>query len=163
MKLWMMRSTGDKGITADDFLNYGIIAIQGEFIEDLDLNDYHTKEDFNKLISLREEIRGTPHSGVAVHLYRFGKEMQIGDWVTTHDESNNRFYIGTIKSDYIFFKDERDGLRHQRKVQWKDRLGMSRKKLTKEVKEGIKSRRTVFEIKGDIAKEFLSLYGIKSS
>lgn len=161
MKLWMIRSEGEAGVRADDFLECGIITIEGEFVKNLNLKDYYTDEAFSRLANLWREA-GKKDPKVKSYWEIFGREMQIRDWVITHDKKKDLYYMGRIESDYICLNGERDGWRHRRAVDWL-REGIARENLTEETKKILGTSRTIYQIKeAGAIEELKARFGIKS-
>ena len=98
MTMWMVRAEIDSRLY-QPFLEHGVVAIG--WAEVGDLNQYHSRDAILSAVKnawpeqkLRSQIVG------ARMLYRFSREMAIGDWIVTYNKQRRVYAIGKLEGDY---------------------------------------------------------------
>lgn len=140
--------------TQDDnlFLQNNVIAIGWKEFGDLNAVG-SSRDDFKSryVVVYPNEKKGSVPVGAGM-LYRFAKEVQIGDYVVFPSKSNRMINIGTVVGNYTFVSNATEYVQ-QRKVKWLKHI--PRTSFSQGALYEIGSAMTFFTVK-NYADEFLS-------
>lgn len=140
--------------TQDDnlFLQNNVVAIGWKDFGDLNTAG-SSRDDFKARYAVvyPNEKKGSVPVGAGM-LYRFAKEVQIGDYVVFPSKSNRMINIGTIESEYVYVPDAIEYVQ-QRKVKWLKHI--PRTSFSQGALYEIGSVMTFFSVK-NYAEEFLA-------
>jgi predicted Mrr-cat superfamily restriction endonuclease len=138
--VWVVRA-GEGGRFVDAFETTGVISIQVEGVGDVAAFSGH--EILERLLTATDMGPGKAQSHAAT-LYRFAREMKVGDFVITPDRERGELVIGRIAGDYEFKKAPPvDGLQHLRPVDWLGRVAWG--KLPQQVRRTLGAPMAVFK------------------
>jgi restriction system protein len=149
---WMVRA-GRSGRWIDEFLTRSIVGLGWHGIGDSSAYPSKAKllEAMRRAYPDRKE--GTAASG-ASQLWRFQKELKIGDRVVTYDSSSRHYHLGIITSEAHYVPDEVEELTLRRNVDWS--LGqVSRDSLSQDARNRLGSTLTLFRIPAPVAAELV--------
>ncbi|MFN0219802.1 MAG: restriction endonuclease [Hyphomicrobium sp.] len=125
---WMVRA-GRGGQYFESFRDKEIVAIG--WVEAGDVSKLQLRADFQRIV--RQNYAGAKDQWIVVaagQIFRFWREMKIGDRVVTYDPTARSYLCGQITGDCEFDgREEIDGLKNKRKVKWarekpRDRLSI---------------------------------------
>ncbi|MCH2034656.1 MAG: restriction endonuclease [Tenacibaculum sp.] len=140
-KVWMVRA-GRGSIYIDNFINESIIAVGWNEIGKLNKGiDYDGLKE--KLFHAYPDWSQGKLNQCTGQIWRFFNDFNIGDKVITYDSSARSYFLGEIKSDYLF--DENYIQNHYRKVEW-DGTYIYRDDLEISSKNTLGAIMTVFEV-----------------
>ncbi|SIQ65073.1 restriction system protein [Chryseobacterium sp. RU37D] len=149
-KIWMVRA-GSGGYLIDEFLSAGIAAIGWN-----DLGEIPTDISYDSLKQLYERTYPEDSTGRinqnTSQVWRFAKDINIGDKVVTYDSTSRNYYLGEITSDYDF--DTTLTFHHIRRVEWMPEP-TGRDVLSTASKNTLGSVLTTFEIVSDVWEDLL--------
>jgi restriction system protein len=150
MKTWMVRA-GVGGVFADVFRAQEIVGLGWRQISDL--QKYQSREALQAAIRLA--YPDYPNQAVSMNtgqLWRFAKEIAIGDRIVTYDPSARVYLCGLITGDYRYCPSEDDEERvNQRSVKWQHET--PRDKLSEGAKNSLGSIATLFQISSEVSAE----------
>lgn len=150
---WFLR-LGQNNSYADICFRQNLVAV-GWHELDVDLGLYNglEKRDFmDKLSALLDEAYKQDKNNIqlgisAGQLYIFATLMQVGDIVLTPTTEDGVYYLGVIKSDYRYEKnDDELSCFHRRDVEWVKKV--SKSQLSNELRSSISPSKTIFSING---------------
>lgn len=148
-RMWMVRA-GRDARWADNFLTEGIVGLGWHGIGDS--TRFPTKAAM--LAEMRraypDRSEGNAASG-ASQLWRFQRELSIGDDVVTYERGTRLYHLGKITSDARYQYDEIEELTLRRTVTWES--AVSRDLLTKDSKNRLGSTLTLFKVPTSAAEE----------
>ena len=154
--MWMVRS-GYESFLIDDFLENNLVAI-GWDVGDL---TGKSREDIKNLI--RKKIKNKERSNNASsQVNRFIFDINIGDYVISHNYGDRTYYLGKIISDYEYSdkitKVDKygDHYRDVRNVEWLAEI--PKNKLKKSTQGTLNTSTTVFHIKENAKNDILNIY-----
>jgi len=141
---------------AGECLNKNYVAVG--FNYEYDLGKIDSREDLKKLQKRGRPAKYRGKNGTLIAdtgtLWRFVKEMKIGDWVIMPDYVNGLYHVGKVASDYYFQRQSANlkgcEFPNRRKVTW---LAHLTKKDVKSIwgKPSVGGKMTVSRIKGNPA------------
>src|SRR5687768_4359629 len=100
IRIWMIRS-GAGGYLIEEFLSNNIIAIGwNELGQISDSIDYAQLKEIFKAVYPDDKV-GRVNQSVS-QIWKFIKEIRIGDKVVTYDSGTRQYYLGEIISNYKF-------------------------------------------------------------
>ena len=151
-KLWMVRC--EAGRLYDTFIDNGVVLLGWPFVGDL--NEVANKED------IAERLKGAYSEGrektVRIHtgvLFRFLKEIEVGDEVITYHPGNRLYRYGVVKSNYVFNDSDSEigsDYPHRHGVDW-SKTDIERDKLSQKSKDGLLPSVTLFRVNEKAADE----------
>ena len=121
MAVWVIR-VGDSGKDeyGEWFFDAGLLAVS--FGQRRPVSEYDTRDALRRYIQndRNNNKRTGPKAGnAASQLWRFAKEIAVGDLILTPRSRPDRLAaVGRVTGDYAFRPDLRDGGLHTRTVQW---------------------------------------------
>jgi len=150
---WMVRA-GERGFRFDDFKEKSLVSVGwlgvGEMSTLINRNDFK-----NRLAKVFPEWSPYEVGNSAGQLFRFAREIKIGDTVITYDTSSRKYLVGTVISEYEYTEGVIVDQSHIRRVEWVGEV--SRDSLTVASRNSLGSTLTVFSISPEAVKEMLSL------
>lgn len=152
MVLWLIRA-GRYGEQEEVIFEKGITAIGWEELPDL--SKFETSEDLRlKYIETYGDTKIRANGLRIGQLWKFAKEIKIGDLIVTPVKSPSAIAIGKIKGEYEYEKDSPNA-KHQRKIEWMY-TSIPRSEFPLEVLRSIGARLTVSKIKQENAKLYIN-------
>jgi len=138
---WMMRSP--RGRYTEELLQQGRVCLGwGEAAPDLKAAE--TPQDFYAVIRrLAPHLRHLQAVSVARQLYKFFREMKVGDPVITYDAERRTYHIGAIAGDAETDPDAVPRLANFRKVEW--RHSIQRDQLSNGVRMSLSCQLQLFQ------------------
>lgn len=143
---------GENSTDLEEFKK-GIVAIGWQEIGDL--SNFTIIDHFKEVVANTYPTKKQSVIGIEAYiLYRFAVDIKEGDAVVTYDSLNRQYHVGTVKSKYIFKKDN-VRLRNIRKVQWESII--NRDDLSLKSRNTLGSALTLFSINKEVWEEFFHL------
>jgi restriction system protein len=147
--MWMVRA-GEAGWRFEDFERSGIVSIG--WPEMSDLSSLTTREAFLRRVEASyPAVKQTSYPGYAGQLYRFVREIKIGDRVLTYSPAERSYLVGTVGGAYEYRPEASEEQPNQRKVQWLGRV--PRDSLSVATRNSLGSISTLFLLSADAANE----------
>jgi restriction system protein len=150
---WMVRA-GERGFRFDDFKEKSLVSVGwlgvGEMSTLINRNDFK-----NRLTKVFPEWSPYEVGNSAGQLFRFAREIKIGDTVITYDTSSRKYLVGRVLSEYEYREGVIEDQSHIRRVQWVGEV--SRDSLTVASRNSLGSTLTIFSISPETVKEMISL------
>lgn len=78
-------------------------------------------------------------------LWRFSREILVGDKIVTYNNSDNKYYMATVKQEYMFLSENLEKFPNTIKVEW-NRDGISKNNLSEEIKSSLNTPLNVYQI-----------------
>lgn len=158
--MYMVRSKSIGGyrpeVRFEKFLERGVVAIGWSALGDL--NRFESLEEIiKKLLRTKKPKSARPQ---AENLFRFSRELRVGNYVITDDPNKKLYAVGEIVGNYTynpeFFDFKEDNFPNIIPVKWIIRF--SRWDLSDSVRVALDYRRAVFQLKDEAAvKKILGL------
>ncbi|WP_246744783.1 restriction endonuclease [Methylocystis sp. Sn-Cys] len=160
VETWMVRA-GEGGYLFDEFRQQSIVAIGwgdvGPATQIMDKSGL-----WEQVKKARPEMRDQAVSMSAGQIWRFAKEMKIGDRVVTYDPRARFYLCGTIAGECEFFPDaESKELFNRRQVNWVHEKG--RDDLSVAAQNSLGAISTIFLIPPAVSDELWSLAPTENS
>ncbi len=155
MTMWMVRA-GRDSVLFQSFIDQGLVAIGWDKAGDL--TAFQTRDEI--LAKVREQWPNSKQTVQAGILYRFSKEMEIGEHVITYDQTRRIYAVGEISGDYRFettFDTHLTGsapFANIRTIQWRE-TRISRDNLSSTTRNTLGSALTVFRLSNDAEQDVL--------
>ena len=148
-RMWVVRA-GRNARWAEDFISRNVVGLGWHGIGD--------STRFSSKAALLAEMRraypdvreGTAASG-ASQLWRFQRELAVGDDVVTYESGTRLYHVGKIASDARYQPNEIEELTLQRAVNWSGAI--SRDRLSDDTKNRLGSTLTLFKVPRSAAEE----------
>lgn len=155
---WLVRADSG-GRLAADFFSLGLVAVGWGDVGP-DLGGLQKREAFIQRVeeTYPEDSRRKAISA-ASQLFRFYREMKVGDGVLSYDGSRRVYLVGTLAADAQWAPDSLDGFPNVRKVEWRGEV--PRDVLSVSSKNSLGSVLTLFLVQPEIATEVEALLGGK--
>ncbi|MBP6077539.1 MAG: restriction endonuclease [Xanthomonadales bacterium] len=146
--MWMVRA-GEGGWRIDEFKSRSMVSIGWQ--EMGDMSALKSRDDFVRQIG-RVYLDNTKAqtSTSAGMVFRFVREMKIGDGVVTYDPAERKYLIGTIRSDYRHDSKQPNGP-NVRDVDWRGQV--YRDALSVSARNSLGAIATLFLLSPDVASE----------
>lgn len=143
--LWCVRA--GYGKYARSFVEGGYMAIGG--MPTVDFSHIQNKEDLYSLYA-RENPQEKSRYAIGIQvgqIFRFLREIRVGDYVVTPAEYTEWLHYGTVLSDYCCFRPDDDGCSypHRRRVKW-SRTILRRRDFSTPFQNTLRAMLTVFSI-----------------
>ncbi|WP_199153344.1 restriction endonuclease [Chromobacterium sp. ASV23] len=153
---WLVRADSG-GRLAPEFKSRAIVAIG--WIEAGNTLDLVTREDFSqRMAEAYPEDSKPKQRSAAGQVFRFVREVQVGDQVVTYDSARRIYLVGRIASaaryDATLFEGE---FPTYRQIEWLHEV--ARDDLTVKAKNSLGSTLTLFKVSAEIYREFEALTG----
>jgi restriction system protein len=148
-RMWMVRA-GRNGRWADAFLSQGVVGLGWHGVGDP--TRFSTKAAM--LAEMRQAYptmrHGQAASGVS-QLWRFERELAVGDDVVTYESGTRQYHLGKIESSARYEFGEIEELTLRRSVEWIS--SVSRDVLSPDTKNRLGSTITLFKVPPSAAEE----------
>jgi restriction system protein len=113
---WLVRA-GEGAYLVDDFRTGSFVSIG--WIELGDASSLKTREQFTQAVARAyPDMRRGQIAMSAGQVFRFAREMKIGDRMLTYDPSRREYLMGTITSDYVYRPSPEHPQPQIRSVKW---------------------------------------------
>lgn len=147
--IWFVRA-GRDSVYAEDFIQKQMVAIGWEELGEID--PHVSKEQLTALYQqfLPRHTDGTRQVCVN-QIFRFFRNIQVGDQVMTHDRGKQMYYLGDITSEAKWEPLLIPELPRVRTVEWKFQI--PRGVLSSDAKNTLGAIQTLFLVKGVVAAE----------
>lgn len=155
-KMWIVRSNGGEQLPL--FLNNKIVAIG--WCSDKNLTS-NTKEEIKRYLYEQYPYSEKSIPAWTGFLNNFVNEMRIDDYVLTYDSSLRIYYIGLIKSNYIYTTLFDEHYSHTRNVEWYQDT-ISRDLISTNTKNSLGSPQTIFQLNLEQKEEIIKLLNNKT-
>jgi restriction system protein len=151
--MWMVRAeVGGKYF--DDFKENSIVAIGGA--ETGDLTSLKTRDSFKNAVAKQwSDWKKGKVTAWAGTLYRFVREIKVGDRVLTYDPSTRTYLVGTISTDYFYDPSYIQDDPNCRRVNWEGEVG--RDLLSVSTKNSLGAISTLFQLPIEAVEEIEGL------
>ncbi len=155
MTMWMVRA-GRDSVLFQSFIDQGLVAIGWKRAGDL--TAFQTRDEI--LAKVREQRPNSKQTVQAGILYRFSKDMNIGEHVITYDQTRRIYAVGEISSDYRFetaFDTHLTGtapFANVRTIRWR-KTRIPRDNLSTTTRNTLGSALTVFRLSNDAEQDVL--------
>lgn len=150
MTMWMVRA-GRGGEALDEFFKRNVVGLAFDGGEAPLPPKVSDAEVLKRVLGANPTAKPLAAKVWAAQTSRFLSEVQVGDLVVTYDRDDRVYFIGEVKSGYVFVDDPR--IAHARKVQWKQKS--ARDALKVDSRNAIGSISTFFQVREDAAKDLL--------
>lgn len=156
---WMVRA-GEGGWRFGDFEAHSLVSIGWPELGNL--SAMRTREDFVRAIASAypDATRGWIPSA-AGQVFRFAREVKVGDAVVTYCPSERFYLVGAITGEYQYAPEKSGDQPHMRKVQWRGRI--DRDRLSVSTRNSLGAISTLFLIPPEAADEIENLVGVSAS
>ena len=150
---WMVRA-GERGFRFEDFKDKSLVSVGWRGIGEM--SNLKSRADFkNHLTSVFPDWSPYEIGNSVGQLYRFAREMKVGDSVITYDASSRKYLVGTVLSEYEYKEGVIEDQPHIRRVQWINEV--ARDSLSVDSKNSLGTVLTVSSLSAETVKEMLSL------
>jgi restriction system protein len=151
--MWMVRAeVGGKFF--EDFKAKSIVAIS--WFELGDMSPFNSREAFSQAVSTAyPDMKKMQVAVSAGQVFRFVREMKVGDRVLTYDPSGRVYLVGTISSDYFYDPSFIEEDPNCRRVTWQG--DVSRDLLSVSTKNSLGAISTLFQLPDEAASEIEAL------
>lgn len=145
MSVWVVRA-GQGSEIIDEVREQGVVAIG--WAEMGDCSQYKTRQDFREAYERAYPEDTNPHriGGQAGQVYRFVREVAVGDIVLCPNSPAREVLIGEVSGDYQYDSERIEGYVHLRSVEW--RKSVSRDDMMAELRRKSSGDLTVFTVQG---------------
>lgn len=151
--MWMVRA-GEGGLRFDDFKEGSRVSIGWDEIGSLAA--LRSRDDFNKIVGTTylKYRRGQVISAAST-LYRFVREIKVGDAVITYGPSERVYLVGTVAGEYEFLPQLSSEQPNGHAVKWHGQV--PRDSLSVGARNSLGSTLTLFQVPVDVAEEIHAL------
>ncbi len=155
---WMVRA-GEAGWRFEDFERQSAVTIG--WMEMNDLTPFRTRDDF-----VRQVERSYPDAkkgwipGAAGQVFRFVREIKVGDSVVTYNPSERAYLVGRVTWEYQYLPGQSVDQPHLRTVEWRGRV--DRDRLSVATRNSLGAISTLFLIPVEAASEIERLLSTAS-
>lgn len=151
--MWMVRA-GAAGFRFEDFKDGSLVSIGWE--ELLDMRSLKSREDFYKAVAAAyPTAKKAQVAAAAGQIYRFVREIKVGDAVVTYDRSERIYLVGNVTGDYEYAPTVSSEQPNIRRVQWRGQV--SRDALTVGARNSLGAISTLFLVPPEVAAEIEQL------
>lgn len=151
--MWMVRA-GEGGFRFDDFKDDSRVSIGWHEVGTL--GALRSREDFSKIVSAAyPNSRKGQVISAASTLYRFVREIKVGDAVITYGPSERVYLVGTVSGEYEFSPQLSSEQPNIRVVKWHGQV--SRDALSVGARNSLGSTLTLFQVPAEVAEEIHAL------
>ena len=152
---WMVRA-GERGWRLDDFEKQSIVAVGWPELGDL--TSLRTREEF---VRRAAEVYPTDNrfrlAATAGQLFRFVREIRLGDGVVTYDPSERMILVGKILGDYAYKPEASQEQPNIREVHWIGRVPRDAMSVTS--RNSLGSISTLFLLPTEVSDEMEARLG----
>ena len=147
--MWMVRA-GEGGFRFEDFKDGSRVSIGWDEVGNL--SALRSREDFSKVVGMTyPKSRKGQVISAASTLYRFVREIKVGDAVITYGPSERIYLVGTVTGDYEFSPQLSEDQPNVHLVKWRGQV--SRDSLSVGARNSLGSTLTLFQVPIDAAEE----------
>ncbi|WP_411881191.1 restriction endonuclease [Polaromonas sp. YR568] len=151
--MWMVRA-GEGGFRFDDFKDGSRVSIG--WFEIGDLSSFRSREDFNKAVAKTfPKARKGQVVSAASTLFRFVREIKVGDTVITYGPSERVYLVGRVTGDYKFSPQISAEQPNGHDVEWRGQV--SRDALSVSARNSLGSTLALFQVPVGVAEELIEL------
>jgi restriction system protein len=154
-RMWMVRA-GRNARWADVFLSQSVVGLGWHGIGDSTRFSSKSAMLAEMMRAYPDMSEGTAASGVS-QLWRFQRELSVGDGVVTYESGTRLYHIGQIASDARYEPSEIEELTLRRSVNWTG--AVSRDLLSPDTKNRLGSTITLFKVPPSAADELKRMTG----
>ncbi len=156
MTLWVVRA-GKYGEHESDVLDRGVVAIGysaiGNLTQFIDLDEMQSWEEMKAEYRRIEPDANERSIGARTGaLWTFAREIKIGDNVVLPLKSQSAIALACVQSEYEYRPDFPEGMRHTRRVQWKEKV-IPRSEFDRDILGSFGAFRTVYQARATNAEE----------
>lgn len=149
-QMWMVRA-GQRARFLDDFKDQSVVAIGWTRLE-LDLSTIRSKQDLTEeLKTVWPEWSPAKIRMAASQVFRFARNIQVGDKVITYDPQGRVYLLGEIISDYQHLAGLVADWHHVRRVKWETEV--ERDALSTTTRNSLGAISTLFKVPEEAAVE----------
>lgn len=146
---WVVRA-GEAGWRFEEFKSGGLVSIG--WTEMGDLCALRSREDFQKAAALAyPNARKAQLAASAGQVFRFVREIKVGDTVVTYDRSERVYLVGSVAGEYEYAPQLSQEQPNIHKVQW--RGSVSRDNLSVAARNSLGAIATLFQVSPEVANE----------
>jgi restriction system protein len=150
---WMVRNPG--GQHAQELLEKGIVGIGWSEVAP-NVKGAKSPADFYEVVQKTyPELRGQEIVNAGRQLFKFFREMKVGDRVLTYDSPRRTYHMGTIAGDVQSNPAAPDHLSYTRKVKWQYQV--ERDRLSQAARNSLGSTLTIFKPSQEALEEIQTL------
>lgn len=147
--MWMVRA-GEAGFRFEDFKDGSLVSIG--WVELGDLSSLKSRDDFYKAVAVTYSTASKARmAAYAGQVYRFVREIKIGDAVVTYDRSERIYLVGNVTGDYEYAPTVSAEQPNIRRVQWHGQV--NRDALSVSARNSLGAISTLFVVPPDVATE----------
>lgn len=147
--MWMVRA-GEGGWLFEEFERLSIVSIGWH--EMGPLHELRSRDDFVKCVErVYPDAKKLSNAVSAGQVYRFVREMRVGDAVLTYNRAERAYLVGTVAGEYEHNPDSPGEQPNVRKVTWRGRV--SRDQLSVGTRNSLGAISTLFVIPAESAAE----------
>ncbi|GJM43409.1 MAG: restriction endonuclease [Gemmatimonadota bacterium] len=140
-RFWMVRA-GRGGALIEDFEQKQCVAVGWGDVGEVESTT--TVDDLKERLRDRlEEAHPSAVGNIAAMIWKFAREMELGDKVVTYDPSKREYLLGEVNGEYKYEPGKIPEHEQQRPIKWLGRV--SRDDLSTEAKNTLGGTLTVFE------------------
>ena len=147
--IWMIRAAG--GNIVEDFLEHSIAAIGWKALGDITTFEKRS-ELVSKIQEAYPEYKKHKSANSAGQVFRFLKEIKIGDHILTYDPGTRSYYLGEVVGEYEYKPSLLPAFPRIRAVKWSSNP-ISRDLLTVPTKNHLGSTLTLFKLSSEAVSE----------
>ncbi len=146
---WLVRA-GEGAYLVDDFRAGSFVSIG--WVELGDVSSLKTREQFTQAVTRAyPDARRGQVAMLAGQIFRFAREMKVGDRMLTYDPSQREYLVGTITGDYAFRPSQDHPQPQLRSVKWEG--AVKRDALSVSTRNSLGAITTLFLLPPDAAAE----------
>ncbi len=146
---WLVRA-GEGAYLVEDFRAGSFVSIG--WAELGDVSSLKTREQFTQAVARAyPDARRAQVAMSAGQIFRFAREMKVGDRMLTYDPSQREYLIGTITSDYVFRPNAEHPQPQVRSVKWEG--SVKRDALSVSTRNSLGAITTLFLVPQEAAAE----------
>ncbi len=138
---WMARNPG--GQYAQELLEKAVVGIGWREVVPKVIGANSPADFYEVVRNTYPELRGQEIINAGRQLFKFFREMKVGDRVLTYDSPRRTYHIGTIAGDVQSNPEAPDHLSNTRKVKWQYQV--ERDKLSQPARDSLGSTLTIFK------------------
>lgn len=147
--MWMVRA-GEAGFRFEDFKEGALVSIGWQDLGNV--GSLKSREDFNKAVAVSYPSAKKGYViASAGQIYRFVREIKVGDAVVTYDRSERIYLVGNVLGEYEFAPSLSTEQPNIRRVRWRGKV--PRDSLSVSARNSLGAISTLFMVPSDVADE----------
>lgn len=151
--MWMVRA-GEGGFRFEDFKEGSLTSIGWADLGEL--SALNSRDDFYKAVAKTyPKNKSAQVSAAAGQIYRFVREIKVGDAVITYGRSERIYLVGSVTDDYEYAPSVSDEQPNIRRVKWRGQV--NRDGLSVGARNSLGAISTLFLVPADVAAEIEQL------